>query len=101
MLSVPVLFTILGFVAGSLTTFAFVPQVLHSYRSRSVHGMSWGLLISFTLGVLLWLVYGLYLVSWPMIIANAVTLCLQIPLIVMKVRYGREHRDASSHPAER
>ena len=79
--------TIIGFIAGALTTFAFVPQVLHSYKSRSVHGISWGMLISFTLGVTLWLVYGIYLHSWPMIIANTVTLIFQLPLIVMKLRY--------------
>ncbi len=84
-------FTIVGFIAGALTTFAFVPQVLHSYRRRSVHGISWGMLVSFTMGVTLWLVYGLYLHSWPMIIANSVTLCLQPPLIVMKLRYRATH----------
>jgi MtN3 and saliva related transmembrane protein len=85
-------FTIVGFIAGALTTFAFVPQVLHSYQSRSMQGVSWGMLISFTTGVTLWLVYGLYLHSWPMIIANAVTLCLQAPLIVMKLRYRATHQ---------
>lgn len=74
-------------MAGALTTFAFVPQVLHSYKSRSVQGISWGMLISFTTGVILWLVYGLYLHSWPMILANSVTLIFQAPLIVMKLRY--------------
>ena len=93
-------FTLVGFLAGTLTTLAFVPQVLHSFRTKSVDGISWAMLISFTVGVTLWLVYGLYLVSWPMIIANSVTLALVVPLIVMKVRYGaREevhHEDAKT-----
>ena len=80
-------FTIVGFIAGALTTFAFVPQVVHSYQRRSMQGVSWGMLISFTTGVTLWLVYGLYLHAWPIILANAVTLSLQVPLIVMKLRY--------------
>ena len=82
------LFTFVGFLAGTLTTLAFVPQVLHSFKTKSVDGMSWAMLITFTAGVVLWFVYGVYLVSWPMILANAVTLCLQIPLIAMKVRYA-------------
>lgn len=84
------LFTMLGFVAGTLTTLAFVPQVLHTWRSKSVDGLSNAMLASFTIGVLLWFVYGLYLHSWPMIIANAVTMALQIPLIVMKLRYSQK-----------
>lgn len=86
------LFTLVGFLAGTLTTLAFVPQVLHSFKTKSVEGMSWAMLITFTAGVMLWFVYGLYLVSWPMIIANAVTLCLQIPLIAMKVRYAASRK---------
>jgi MtN3 and saliva related transmembrane protein len=81
-------FTFVGFAAGILTTVAFLPQVLHTYRSKSVDGLSYTTLITFTLGVTLWLLYGLCLHSWPMILANAVTLLLQLPLLWMKFRYG-------------
>jgi MtN3 and saliva related transmembrane protein len=81
--------TLVGFLAGTLTTLAFLPQVLHTYRSKSVDGLSYLTLITFSAGVLLWFIYGLYLRSWPMILANGVTLVLQLPLLCMKLRYGR------------
>ncbi len=82
------LFTFVGFAAGTLTTLAFLPQVLHTYRHKSVEGLSYTTLVTFSLGVVLWFVYGLYLHSWPMILANGVTLLLQLPLLVMKLRYS-------------
>jgi len=82
------LFSFVGFAAGALTTVAFLPQVLHTYRSKSVAGLSYTTLITFTAGVLLWLVYGLCLHSWPMILANGVTLLLQLPLLAMKIHYS-------------
>ncbi|HWR36566.1 MAG TPA: SemiSWEET transporter [Clostridia bacterium] len=84
-----VLFTIVGFLAGTLTTVAFMPQVLHTFRSKSVKDLSYAMLISFSVGVVLWVIYGIYLNSWPMIIANGVTFVFQVPLIFMKVRYSR------------
>jgi len=82
------LFTFVGFAAGTLTTLAFLPQVWHTYRHKSVEGLSYTTLVTFSLGVVLWFVYGLYLHSWPMILANGVTLLLQLPLLVMKLRYS-------------
>jgi MtN3 and saliva related transmembrane protein len=83
------MFTLIGFVAGALTTLAFLPQVWHTYRSKSVDGLSYTTLVTFSVGVLLWFIYGLYLRSWPMILANGLTLVLQLPLLYMKLRYGR------------
>jgi MtN3 and saliva related transmembrane protein len=80
------LFTLIGFAAGTL---AFLPQVLHTYRSKSVDGLSYITLVTFGVGVLLWFIYGVYLHSWPMILANGLTLVLQFPLLFMKLRYGR------------
>ena len=82
------MFTFVGFVAGMLTTVAFLPQVLYTYRKRSAEGRSYTTLITFRAGVLLWFIYGLHLRSWPMILANGVTLVLQLPLLLMKLRYG-------------
>jgi MtN3 and saliva related transmembrane protein len=83
------LLTFIGFAAGALTTLAFLPQVLHTYRSKSVDGLSYATLVTFSVGVLLWFIYGVYLRSWPMILANGLTLVLQLPLLLMKLRYGR------------
>jgi MtN3 and saliva related transmembrane protein len=81
--------TSLGYVAGVLTTGAFLPQVLHTYRLKSANDLSWKMLISFSTGVLLWFIYGVYLHSWPMILANSITLTLQGFIISMKIRYAR------------
>jgi MtN3 and saliva related transmembrane protein len=86
------MFTLIGFLAGALTTLAFLPQVWHTYRKRSADGLSYTTLITFSAGVLLWFVYGLHLHSWPMILANGVTLALQLPLLWMKLRYGGHGR---------
>ena len=79
--------TLLGFVAGMLTTVSFVPQVFKAWRSKSCHDLSWGMLITFSAGVVLWLAYGLRLWAMPIIAANAVTLALLVTIAALKVRY--------------
>lgn len=74
-----------GVAAGTLTTVAFIPQVIKTWRSRSADDISMFMFLLFSTGVLMWLVYGLTLNSWPMIIANGITLMLAISIIVMKV----------------
>ncbi|MDH5218178.1 MAG: SemiSWEET transporter [Gammaproteobacteria bacterium] len=74
-----------GVAAGTLTTVAFIPQVIKTWRSRSADDISMFMFLLFSTGVLMWLVYGLTLNSWPMIIANGITLILAISIIVMKV----------------
>ncbi|HYX67812.1 MAG TPA: SemiSWEET transporter [Terriglobales bacterium] len=81
------LVTLIGFAAGSLTTFSFLPQVVKSYRTKRCDDLSSGMLLAFTGGVVLWLVYGLFLRSAPIISANAVTLALLAVILVMKLRY--------------
>ena len=78
---------IVGFIAASLTTVSFVPQVWHTFRTRDVSGISLGMYSCFTLGVLLWLVYGLLVEAWPVVVANAITLALAAAILVMKLRY--------------
>lgn len=79
--------TLLGFVAGMLTTVSFVPQVYKAWRSKSCHDLSWGMLITFSAGVVLWLAYGIRLWAMPIIVANAVTLALLVTIGAMKLRY--------------
>ena len=76
-----------GFLAGSLTTLSFVPQVIKAWRTKSCNDLSWGMLIIFSSGVLLWLIYGLRLSASPIIAANAMTLFLLIVIIVLKISY--------------
>jgi MtN3 and saliva related transmembrane protein len=82
------LFTLIGYVAASLTTFCFLPQLLHTFRTKSVKDLHVGSLILFDLGLVFWLIYGIWLNSWPMILANAVTLGFQAALLGLKFRYG-------------
>lgn len=79
--------TLLGFAAGTLTTIAFVPQFLKTWRSRSAQDVSLGMLVTFWTGVLCWLVYGLLIQSQPVILANAITLILTGAILVLKVKY--------------
>lgn len=77
-----------GYLAGALTTVAFVPQALKTIRSRDTRGISLGMYIVFTLGVALWLAYGIYLNSLPMILSNIVTLMLSATILVLKLKHG-------------
>ena len=76
-----------GYAAALLTTAAFVPQAWLTFRTRDVSGISLGMYSVFTVGVALWLVYGLLLGAWPVVAANAVTLALAVAILVMKLRF--------------
>ncbi len=78
-----------GYAAALLTTAAFVPQAWLAWRTRDLAGVSLAMYVSFTLGIALWLVYGLALRSWPMVLANSVTLGLALVILALKWR-GRE-----------
>lgn len=78
---------LIGYLAACLTTLSFLPQALHTFRTRDVRGISLGMYALFTGGVALWLVYGLLLAAWPIVLANAVTLALALAILVMKLRY--------------
>lgn len=78
-----------GFLAAGLTTASFVPQAWLTFRTRDVSGVSLGMYSVFTVGVALWLVYGLMLSAWPLVVANAITFSLTLAILVMKLRYGR------------
>jgi len=76
---------IIGYAAAVLTTFAFVPQVVKTWRSRSAGDLSFIALIALTTGVFLWLIYGIALRSAPIIGANATTFVLTSILLCLKV----------------
>jgi MtN3 and saliva related transmembrane protein len=78
---------LIGTLAAILTTASFFPQALHTFRTKDVRGISLGMYSAFTLGVALWLVYGLLLEAWPVVIANVITLALASTILVMKLRY--------------
>ncbi len=78
---------LIGLSAGSLTTIAFVPQVLRIWRRRSARDLSWSMMGIFTLGIGLWLIYGLLLGAVAIILANAITLLLSLAICLMKWRF--------------
>jgi MtN3 and saliva related transmembrane protein len=77
-----------GYLAASLTTLSFVPQALHTWRSRDVSGISLGMYSVFTAGIALWLAYGLLIEAWPVVAANVITLGLASAILGMKLRFG-------------
>ena len=81
------LIDVVGTAAACLTTISFVPQAWQSFRTRDVSGISLGMYSVFTAGVALWLAYGLLVDSWPIIVANTVTLIFSIAILTMKLRF--------------
>ena len=80
---------LIGSLAACLTTVSFVPQAWLTFKTRDVSGVSLGMYSVFTVGVALWLAYGVLLRSWPMVIANAITLVLALMILAMKLVYRR------------
>jgi MtN3 and saliva related transmembrane protein len=80
---------LIGFLAATLTTGAFIPQVVKIWKTKSTRDLSWGMTAMFTFGVGFWLIYGLALGSPSITIANAVTLSLWLAIAVMKWRFER------------
>jgi MtN3 and saliva related transmembrane protein len=78
----------IGYIAATLTTAAFLPQVLKVWKSKSTKDLALPTLLSFILGVGMWLAYGLLVKSTPVIIANAVTLVLNLVILRFKIKYG-------------
>lgn len=82
----------LGLAAALLTTGSFVPQAWLTLRTRDVSGISAGMYSAFTLGVALWLAYGLLLRDWPIVLANGVTLLLAGTILATKLVIERRRR---------
>jgi MtN3 and saliva related transmembrane protein len=78
---------IIGMMAGILTTISFLPQVVRSWKTRDLAGVSLTMYSLFVLGVALWLTYGILLGSIPIILANAVTLVLAGIVLVLKLNH--------------
>lgn len=83
----PTMITILGFAAAVLTTTAFLPQAVKSWRSRSTRDVSLGMLLILVTGIILWLAYGILRADLPIIAANGVTLFLAGSILVCKLRF--------------
>jgi MtN3 and saliva related transmembrane protein len=80
---------LVGYPAAALTTVAFLPQAWKSWRTRDLSGISLPMYALFTLGVALWLVYGILLGSVPIIVGNGITLALASVVLFLKVLHVR------------
>jgi MtN3 and saliva related transmembrane protein len=79
---------VVGATGATLTTLCWLPQALKIIREKETRAISLPATVAFTLGVVLWLIYGLAIGDWPLIGSNAVTLTLMLPILAMKLRYG-------------
>lgn len=77
---------IIGYVAACLTTFSFLVQAIQSWRTRDLSGISVGMYSMFTVGVALWLTYGIVIESWPLIVTNALTFLFASSVLIMKLK---------------
>ena len=78
----------IGYLAATLTTASFVPQAWLTFKTRDVSGISLGMYTAFTVGIALWLVYGILISVWPIVIANTITLLLAAGILGMRVWFG-------------
>jgi len=81
-----------GYTAATLTTASFIPQAWLTFRSRDVHGISLAMYGAFTVGIALWLTYGVLTRAWPIVMANAVTFVLAAGILGMKIWLGGRPR---------
>ncbi|MEE8483939.1 MAG: SemiSWEET transporter [Nitrospinota bacterium] len=80
-------YVLIGYIAGALTTFAFLPQVIKTWRMRETKDISLLMLLVLITGILLWLIYGFLLGDLPLIAANSATLILVVILLFFKLKY--------------
>jgi MtN3 and saliva related transmembrane protein len=85
--------TTLGLVAGVLTTIAYLPQLIKTWKSKSAEDLSWSMLITLCVGIILWLVYGVIVRDIPLIAANIVTFAFAIVILILKIRYKPNDSD--------
>lgn len=79
---------LVGSIAGTLTTVAYLPQVVKVYRTRSAGDLSWPTFVCLVFGIVLWIAYGWMLDQWPIVIANVLTLGLALAIVAGKVIYS-------------
>lgn len=79
-----------GYLGGALTTIAFVPQAYKVYKTRQTKDLSLAMFIIFSIGVFCWFIYGVYLQSIPMILANSITICLSLYILIVKIKNYKE-----------
>ena len=87
-------FTIISYLAAFLTTVSFLPQAIKTVRTRNTGGISLGMYVLFTCGVILWMVYGISTSQWAIIVSNAVTAVFALIILCFKI--GGDRRNVGS-----
>ena len=82
----------MGVAAAVCTTVSFVPQLLRVWRRKRADDISLAMFLIYALGVVLWLVYGVEIGAFAVVLANCATLGLTLVILVLKVRYDRQGR---------
>lgn len=91
------IYSTIGLCAAVITTASFLPQLVKAFRTKSVADFSWVMLIAFSIGIALWLLYGILRKDPAIILANSVTLLFVIILQILKLRYNK--RKTANRPA--
>jgi len=78
---------IIGFMAAFCTTFSFLPQAFKTIKSKDTSGISLAMYAIFTCGTTFWLIYGVLILSWPMIVANTITTLFAAVILGYKIKY--------------
>ncbi len=84
-----IMIEILGYISATITTIAFLPQIIKTFKTKSAKDVSVGMFVLFTTGVFLWIIYGILTNTMPVLIANAVIFCLSLTQIVLKIKYDK------------
>ena len=84
-----IMIEILGYISATITTIAFLPQIIKTFKTKSAKDVSVGMFVLFTTGVFLWIIYGILTNTMPVLIANAVIFCLSLTQIVLKMKYDK------------
>ncbi len=79
------IFTVISYIAATLTTVAFLPQAIMTVRTRDTSGISLGMYVMFTVGVNCWMVYGLATAQWSIVVSNAITSAFAITILCFKI----------------
>ncbi len=82
--------TILGFTAAALTTGSFLPQAIKTIRTKDTRSISLFMYLLFSMGTLLWLLFGLLSNNIPIVVANAITLVFAVIILIYKIKYGKK-----------
>ncbi len=77
----------IGFTAAILTTLSFLPQAIKTIKTRNTKDLSLTMYSIFSIGVMLWFIYGIFINDLPVIIANAVTLVFALVILLYKIKY--------------